>query len=69
MPPTCDGDLGSTSADAEVAVLTFTAGATEGQAYVRFRPDEVNLYKAKKDKGLKGFLEDRSKTASRTAEK
>lgn len=37
--------------------------------YVRFRPDEVNMYKAKKDKGLKGFLEDRSETASRTAEK
>ena len=37
--------------------------------YVRFRPDEVNLYKAKKDKGFKGFLEDRSKTASPKAEK
>ena len=37
--------------------------------YVRFRPDEVNLYKAKKEKGLKGFLEDRSKTASPKAEK
>jgi len=32
--------------------------------YVHFRPDEVNLYKAKKDKGLKGFLEDRAKTAT-----
>ena len=37
--------------------------------YVRFRPDEVNLYKAKRDKGLKGFLEDRAKTATPEATK
>lgn len=37
--------------------------------YVHFRPDEVNLYKAKKDKGLKGFLEDRAKTATPEATK
>jgi len=37
--------------------------------YVHFRPDEVNLYKAKKDKGLKGFLEDRAKTATPTTKK
>ncbi|HRT97865.1 MAG TPA: C25 family cysteine peptidase, partial [Planctomycetota bacterium] len=34
------GIFGSTAADAEVAILTFTAGLTEGQAYVRFRADE-----------------------------
>jgi len=37
--------------------------------YVHFRPDEVNLYKAKKDKGFKGFLEDRAKTATPDAGK
>jgi len=30
---------GSTNAEVEVAVFTFTAGSTEGTAYVRFRPD------------------------------
>jgi hypothetical protein len=46
--PTYDGSkidyaiglAGSTSAEADVAVLTFTAGKTEGTAYVRFRPDQ-----------------------------
>jgi enoyl-CoA hydratase len=37
--------------------------------YVHFRPEEVNLYKEKKDKGLKGFLEDRAKTATPNTEK
>jgi enoyl-CoA hydratase len=37
--------------------------------YVHFRPDEVNLYKVKKDKGFKGFLEDRAKTATPDANK
>lgn len=32
--------------------------------YVRFRPDEVNLYKARRDSGLKGFLADRAKSAT-----
>jgi len=32
--------------------------------YVHFRPYEVNLYKAKREKGLKGFLKDRAATAS-----
>lgn len=32
--------------------------------YVRFRPYEVNLYKAKRDKGLKGFLKDRAIAAT-----
>jgi enoyl-CoA hydratase len=32
--------------------------------YVRFRPDEVNLYKARRDAGLKGFLADRAKSAT-----
>ena len=32
--------------------------------YVRFRPDEVNLYKEKKDSGLKGFLKKREGSAS-----
>ena len=38
------GITGSTSADAEIAVLTFTAGTTEGSAFVRFRPDEPPKY-------------------------
>jgi hypothetical protein len=37
--------------------------------YVHFRPDEVNLYKEKKDKGLKGFIEDRAKTATPNTKK
>jgi len=32
--------------------------------YVHFRPYEVNLYKAKRDKGLKGFLKDRAISAT-----
>ena len=32
--------------------------------YVRFRPDEVNMYKEKKDSGLKGFLKKREGSAS-----
>ena len=32
--------------------------------YVRFRPDEVNLYKEKRDKGFKGFLKDRADAAT-----
>jgi len=35
-----------------------------GLQYVRFRPEEVNLYKEKRDKGLKGFLKDRAEAAS-----
>ena len=34
------GLVSGTNLDAEVAVLTFTAGSTEGDAFVRFRPDE-----------------------------
>jgi enoyl-CoA hydratase/carnithine racemase len=32
--------------------------------YVRFRTDEVNLYKARRDSGLKGFIADRAKSAT-----
>ncbi|MEA1958864.1 MAG: enoyl-CoA hydratase-related protein [Chloroflexota bacterium] len=41
--------------------------AHTGLQYVRFRPEEVNMYKDKRDKGLKGFLEDRAKTATATS--
>jgi hypothetical protein len=43
-----------TSADAEVAVLTFTAGSTEGTAYVRFRADEPAAGKVTKLTELPG---------------
>ena len=32
--------------------------------YVHFRPYEVNLYKAKRDKGLKGFMKERAISAT-----
>jgi len=38
--------------------------AQTGLQYVRFRPDEVNLYKEKRDKGFKGFLKDRAEVAT-----
>ena len=53
------GILGSTIADAEVAVLTFTAGATEGTAYVRFRPDEPPKYTKVVGPSLAEYLPDR----------
>jgi 1,4-dihydroxy-2-naphthoyl-CoA synthase len=31
-----------------------------GLQWVKFRKDEVSFYKAKKDSGLKGFLDDRA---------
>ena len=35
-----------------------------GIQYVHFRPYEVNLYKAKRDKGLKGFMKERAISAT-----
>ena len=38
--------------------------AHTGLQYVRFRPEEVNFYKEKRDTGLKGFLKDRAEVAT-----
>jgi hypothetical protein len=38
--------------------------AHTGLQYVRFRPEEVNFYKEKRDTGLKGFLKDRAEGAT-----
>jgi hypothetical protein len=32
--------------------------------YVRFRPGEVNLYKVRRNKGLKGFIQERAEAAT-----
>lgn len=32
--------------------------------YVRFHPDEVNLYKVRRDKGLEGFFVERASSAT-----
>jgi len=75
MPGVFTGELGHNPKEWLTGFLDVTGmgaawrshfGAHLQLQYVRFRPDEVNLYKTRKDRGMVGFFKKRSEESTPT---